>query len=401
VSGSASASTSAGALALAARTAGAAGRLLLDAVREPLGAALPRTPEQLVRPEVLNGLLAVGDRVVSARLPGVDFESSNCRNFLIELEAAPGGDLPATLYAKLPGDAFATRVFAGAVGFWELECHFCDRVASHVPIRVPRVYSVARRGSRFVLLLENLRADPSVKLFLNRDMAAGTTVERARQCLSMFAELHAGFDGWSAARREAILPLRLHPFLSPGSRAITRALNAAAIGPCGRAAPDLFGPEHAALCRRALARWDALLDYWYQGPLTLVHGDSHLANTFEYTAPDGPRIGMLDFQAVHWSKGIRDVQYFLIHSLEPELLAAHEDALIDHYLTELAARGVHLDPIETRDQYRAFSFQTLMVGVVSLGLGGLSERKQTVQTILRREVAAIERLRFDEFLDHL
>jgi hypothetical protein len=73
VSSSASASISAGALALAARTAGAAGRLLLDAVREPLGAALPRTPEQLVRPAVLNGLLSGGAPIVSARLPGVDF----------------------------------------------------------------------------------------------------------------------------------------------------------------------------------------------------------------------------------------------------------------------------------------------------------------------------------------
>jgi hypothetical protein len=400
VSSSASASISAGALALAARTAGAAGRLLLDAVREPLGAALPRTPEQLVRPAVLNGLLSGGAPIVSARLPGVDFESSNCRNFLIEIEA-PGGDLPATLYAKLPGAAVTTRLFAGAVGFWELECHFCEQVAAQVPIRVPRVYSVTRSGSRFVLLLENLRADPSVKLFLNRDMAAGTTVERARRCLSMFAELHAGFDGWSAERREAILPLRLHPFLSASSRAITRALNTAAIAPCARAAPDLFGPEHAALCRRALARWDVLLAFWYQGPLTLVHGDSHLANTFEYGTPDGPRIGMLDFQAVHWSKGIRDVQYFLTHSLEPDLLAAHEDALIDHYLTELAKRGVALDPEQTREHYRAFSFQTLMVGVVSLGLGGLSEREDTVRTVLRRELAAIERLRFDEFLDHL
>jgi hypothetical protein len=56
---------------------------------------------------------------------------------------------------------------------------------------------------------------------------------------------------------------------------------------------------------------------------------------------------MLDFQAVHWSKGIRDVQYFLIHSLEPALLALHEDALIDHYHTELAERGVALDPEQT------------------------------------------------------
>jgi aminoglycoside/choline kinase family phosphotransferase len=163
----------------------------------------------------------------------------------------------------------------------------------------------------------------------------------------------------------------------------------------------LFGPEHVALCRRALARWDALLEFWYRGPLTLVHGDSHLANTFEYGTTDDRRIGMLDFQAVHWSKGIRDVQYFLIHSLEPDLLAAHEDALVDHYLAELSRHGVALDPEETRAAYRAFSFQTLMVGVVSLGLGGLSEHEETVRTVLRREVAAIERLHFAEWLSTL
>ena len=112
-------------------------------------------------------------------------------------------------------------------------------------------------------------------------------------------------------------------------------------------------------------------------------------------------MGMLDFQAVHWSKSMRDVQYFLIHSLEPDVLAAHEDGLIDHYLAELARFGVTLDPAEAREQYRAFSFQTLMVGVVSLGLGGLTEREATVRTVLRREVAAIERLRFGAWLDAL
>jgi hypothetical protein len=143
------------------------------------------------------------------------------------------------------------------------------------------------------------------------------------------------------------------------------------------------------------------MDFWYQGPLTLVHGDSHLANCFEYQGAEGPRMGMLDFQAVHWSKGIRDVQYFLIHSLEPDLLAAYEDALIDHYLAELARFGVVLDAGDARAQYCAFSFQTLMVGVVSLGLGGLTEREATVRTVLRRELAAIERLRFGEWLDGL
>ena len=392
-----------GGLALGRGTALAVSRILLDAVREPFGAALPRTAEQLARPEVIDALLRERapalPRVRAVRLPGVDFESSNCRNFLIELDYEDGATR--SLYAKLPCDELRTRAFANALGFWALECTFCDRVAAHVPIRVPRVYAVARRGARFVLLLENLRELPGVRLFINRDMAAGTTPERARLCLSTFAELHAAFHGWSEPRREALLPVALHPFLPERQRAITRALNAAAIEPTRRAAPDLFSAEHAALCRRANARWDALMAFWYQGPLTLAHGDSHLANCFEYATPAGPRMGMLDFQAVHWSKGIRDVQYFLIHSLEPEVLAEHEDALIDHYLAELARFGVALDPREAREQYCAFSFQTLMVGVVSLGLGGLTERADTVRTVLRREVAAIERLRFGEWLDGL
>ena len=112
-------------------------------------------------------------------------------------------------------------------------------------------------------------------------------------------------------------------------------------------------------------------------------------------------MGMIDFQGTQWCKGIRDVQYFLINSLEPEVLAAHEDALIDGYLAELEERGVALDADAARDHYRALSFQTLMVGVISLGLGSLTERDDTVRAMLRRGVAAIDRLGFGDWLEGL
>ncbi len=400
-------------LVLASRATGAAGRLLADRLEEGLGRALPRTPEQLARPEVVNDLLrhhAPGGAsplppVRAVRLPGVAFESSNCQNFLIDVEFDPGEaeaeSLPRTMYVKLPCVALGTRAFANAVGFWEIETAFCDRIASRVPIRVPRVYAVARRGTRFVLLLEDLRALPGARLFLNRDMAAGTTVERARSCLRSFAALHAAFWGWNDEERERLLPLRLHTYLAPGGRELTRALGTASFGPAHRAAPEIFTKAHADLCRRAAKKWDALVDAWYSAPLTLVHGDSHLANCFEYAAPNGPRIGMLDFQGMYWCKGIRDVQYFLINSLEPGLLARHEGELIDHYVAELAAQGVALDPQAARDQYRSFSFQTLMVAVTSIGLGSLTERAETLRTVLRRGVAAVDRLGFGDWLADL
>ena len=113
--------------------------------------------------------------VKSAWLPGVQFESSNCTNFLVELEfdeeSTSNGDVPRTAYVKLPCPEIGTRAVANAVGFWEVETTFCHRVASQVPIRVPRVYAAAYRGARFVLLLENLHEIPGARLFINRDMA--------------------------------------------------------------------------------------------------------------------------------------------------------------------------------------------------------------------------------------
>jgi hypothetical protein len=388
-------------------------RILADRLAEWVGRALPRTPEQLANADTINALFRASSPsgappmppVKAARLTGVDFESSNCTNFLIDLEfddaASQPESLPQTVYAKIPCEELATRAFANAIGFWDTEVAFCEKVASRVPIRVPRVYAVEKRGARFVLLLENLREIPGIKLFINRDMADGTTPERARMCLRTFAELHAAFSDLSVTEREAILPLRLHTYLSPGGPERTRALNESAINPAHAKAPDIFTQEHVAVCRMAIDKWDALMKAWYEGRLTLIHGDSHLANCFEYSSPDGPRIGLLDFQGIQWCKGIRDVQYFLINSLEPEILARHEAEFIDGYIGALAEYGVTLGREDALEQYRAYAFQTLMVAVVSLGLGSLTERDETVRTILRRSVAAIDRLKFGEWLEAL
>jgi hypothetical protein len=145
-------------------------------------------------------------------------------------------------------------------------------------------------------------------------------------------------------------------------------------------------------------KWDALVDFWFREPLTLIHGDSHLANCFEVATPRGPKMGLLDFQGLQWGQGIRDVQYHLIDSVEPSELAGCEDALVAHYLAALARHGVALDADLARAQYRALSFQTLVVALVSLGLGGLTEREETVRTVLRRSLAASERLGFGDWL---
>jgi hypothetical protein len=391
---------------LALRLAGALGRIAWDRVDEASGRALPRTPEQLADPQVLDFLFAHHappgapplPPVRSARLPGVHFESSNCTNFLVEVEFAgdPDPAAPRTLYAKLPPPELATRAFANAVGFWEVETRFCRRLAARLPIATPRVFAAARRGARFVLLLENLHERPGTRMFLNRDMAAGSTPERSRRCLETFAALHAAFWNLPDGEREALLPRRLHTHLAPGARARSRAMARASIAPSHRKAPDVFRAEHVEICRLAIEKWDALVDVWFAEPLTLIHGDSHLANCFECPGESGPVMGLLDFQGLHWGQGIRDVQYHLIDSIDPKQLAECEDSLVDHYLAALARHGVRLDADLARAQYRALSFQTLVVALVSLG--ALTEREETVRTVLRRSVAAIDRLGFGDWL---
>jgi len=377
-------------------------RLGLDAVAERFGGALPLYPETVANPQKLNQLLreygtnlAAGAEVESVDLLDIKSISSNCNNAVVRVES--DGNLPSTLFVKLPSAQLWTRLFCNLLGIWSNECQFYRNAASRVPIRVPRPYVIADRGSRFVLVLEDLSAAGDLQLFTNPNMIAGASVEQAKQCLSAFASLHGSFHGLGADERAAILSPGLHPFRSTNARALSPVLSRAAIGPCHRKAPDLFSEDMVDLYRNALSKYDALMNFWYREPLTLIHGDSHLGNFFV----TGERMGMLDWQAVQWAKGMRDVQYFLINSMKEDVLAANERMLISHYLAELGRYGVVIDEDEAWAQYRAYAFQTLMTSVVSLGLGTMTDMDEVLEVILARSVAAIRRTDFAGWLDSL
>ena len=114
---------------------------------------------------------------------------------------------------------------------------------------------------------------------------------------------------------------------------------------------------------------------------------------------------MLDWQAVHWGKGVRDVQYFLIDSLPAQVLAEHEREFVDYYISRRAVYGTAIDSEQTWQEYRSFSYHTLMTIVVSIGFGALNEEQDSLmQEILKRAVAAVERVDYagwlNDFLSH-
>jgi hypothetical protein len=395
------------ALVVAVRMASEIARQGVDAILEPVGGALPLRPEQASSLASLDRLLAAhsldpsvgAGRLRAVRRLEIESVSSNCNNSVLALDWQDddNDDLPGTAFLKLPSASLLTRAFCNLIRIWRLECRFYQKLAPKVPIRVPRAYAAGDQGSRFFLLLEDLHADPDVSLHTNPDLMKGASLGLARRCLSTLANLHAAFWGLSESERDALLESSLHPMASPHARPVNLVINHLALAPCRRRAPDIMTEDMSALFRRGMSRWDDLCGFWYSKPLTLIHGDSHLGNFFV----SGETTGMLDWQAAMWAKGVRDVQYFLINSLPAEVLAVHELDLLDHYLAELGRHGVALARDEAWSQYRAYSFQTLMTHVVSLGLGTLTEQEHVMRTLLARAVTAVRRVRFADWLDEL
>ena len=317
----------------------AAGRLSLDALGDLTGRAMPYRADDVLQPETLSRMIdgaLLEPSLGPVRIAGVERRdipsvSSNCHNLVLDIEQA-SGQLPASLFVKLPMASYATRWFMNIIESWRLESHFFRHVARDLPLRTPVTYATDWRGSRFFLVQENLNDDPSVTLFTNPDMMAGPTLDIVHRCLDAFARLHSHYFGLGRDEQERILPFRFHPFLSERMGVVSRTLNRMALEPCMRKRPGLVPEDIADVYRTTVREWPRMLEHWFSGPLSLLHGDSHLGNFFG----DGDTMGMLDWQAAHWGKGIRDVQYFLSNSLPEELLASCERDLVNYYVGQCA-----------------------------------------------------------------
>ncbi len=380
------------------------GQVAGDALGDLSGKSLPYAASAVVTPGKLSQL--INDYGVEP-LPGpvrircvkrqeIPSISSNCNNVVVDIRQDGEPVLPPSLFIKLPLPSLATRWFFSIIGSWQLESKFFRDVADSVPLRTPITYATHAPGSRFFLIQENLHEDPAVQLFTNPDMLQGPSLELSRRCLDAFARLHACHYDLSAAQREAILPLDLHPFLSPQMQLVSRTLNRLALKPCMRQLPGLIPPSVVQAYKKTQQHWEVLLDYWFSGPLSLLHGDSHLGNFFV----SGDEMGMLDWQAVHWGKGIRDVQYFLIDSLPADVLAANERELVDYYVQRRGHYGTAVDAEQTWQEYRSLSYHTLMTIIVSIGFGALNEEQDALmEELLKRAVAAVERLDYAGWLE--
>lgn len=98
-------------------------------------------------------------------------------------------------------------------------------------------------------------------------------------------------------------------------------------------------PEAIVADHLLLDRAYAGLNQWVAqqpGPFCLVHGDSHVGNTYVY--PDGRRI-WVDWQLCRFGHGYRDMTYLMLGALTVDERRSAERSLICHYRDALVATG--------------------------------------------------------------
>ncbi|QKS00287.1 DUF1679 domain-containing protein [Sphingomonas sp. CL5.1] len=338
---------------------------------------------------------AIGGRVPGAALTDLVVEDAHDgmtmrRKWRLEWnEAGAAAGLPGSIFVKATPDGPYLRETLAMLHMAEHEVRFYDEVQPEVPTIAPRGwFGRSYPGGRFLLVVDDLEAS-GCHPFWSKDHCPP---EHARAVVTALATLHARF--WQSDRFDGDLS-----WVRPRTRKLGAAWHRRSFIDARRA---FLASDHAATLpasvRETLELWSAhdqaVYDYWDRLPATLLHGDSHLGNT--YAKPDGSA-GLFDWQVIFRGPGLRDLGYFMLSALSDDERRAEERGLFDHYCDELDRRGIHLDRAKG---WRDLSLLTLdsmdavMKTIVRGGYGhaasGLERGLQSrIGAMIDRDVAAL------------
>ncbi len=257
--------------------------------------------------------------------------ASTAGRAVLDLTYAPGRDagLPRRVVLK----TVLVRPGAPAT-MYQNEVRFYRHLRPELDIETPHAYACGfdEASGRFGIVMEDVRERGA--RFPN---ATGTTSDtEIRTLLGHLATLHARF--WESPRFSQDLAWLwspcsggFHDFLrTAGIEVIREQLRQSEykrelLVRLGRSLDELWV---------LLWRAQAILD---SQPRTLLHGDTHLGNT--YLLPGGGA-GLLDWQLMNRGRWSHDVTYLLMTALDTPTRRRQERELIAEYLDGLRSRGV-------------------------------------------------------------
>jgi hypothetical protein len=303
--------------------------------------------------------------------------------------AGEAAGLPQHLFLKGTAPSAKNRSMVSALDMAVNEVLFFQRVRPSLGDLAPVAHVAhAGRGARHLLVMDDLVAQGATPYALADDCP----IEHARALMATLAELHATYQ--ESPRFGSDLSF-VRP-MTTRAGALALRLTMRRVRRWFLSKPDLR-PVPAAVTRMLhllQANDRALYASWERGPLTLLHGDSHLGNT--YRTADG-RAGLLDWQVVWRGRGIREVAYFLGSGVPTELRRAHERELLDIYLDALRKhRAPHVPtPSEAWEDYRFFLFDAWDSSSICAMWPGL-QAPENVTRGCERVNAAVEDLEVDK-----
>jgi hypothetical protein len=265
-------------------------------------------------------------------------------------EAGRKAQLPAALFGKATPEIDYHRESVAVLHLHEAEANYYSVLHAENPGLAPNAYYCrSYPGGRFLFLLEDLTAKDCRPYW----QADACSLEHARAVTVAQARFHARY--WESERLLGDLA-----WVRPRTKRFGWDWLRSSFHDARRAFVDRIetaGLDVSAEAIALLQRWDqcadAIFHHWESNAHTVLHGDSHLGNTFSY--PDG-RAGYFDWQVMFCGHGLRDLSYFLLSALTNEDRVAHEKELFGLYLDTLAQGGVRLERERAWNDYCLFAF---------------------------------------------
>jgi hypothetical protein len=302
---------------------------------------------------------------------------------LVRVRVEHDGEGASSFIAKFPSASEENRFVALVLNMYGRETRFYRELATDTPLSAPRCHAVEldAESNEFVLLLEDLEGARVV------DQITGVGRADAELAIDQLAILHAGW--WNHPGLESVPRLCDSPY--------PEAVSAAFVGawePVQQICDGLVSPNVKQLGDRFADLIPGLMARLSEPPWTLSHGDYRLDNMFFSDDPARPLV-LVDWQLYDRSRGPRDLSYLLSQSMEPDLRAGCERALVERYVGGLEANGVTgYDAEQAWADYRLATLFDLVYPVIAGGGLTLANERATalVRVIFARFVAAFEHL---------
>lgn len=305
--------------------------------------SLPLQVEELT-PAFLSE--ALGREIITAKYSGV-IGGTGTKVFFDLTYADSSSAAPARVCVK---GGFGDQVRAFAVGqTYALEAIFYGDIAPRTQVRLPTCYyaAVDATHSQGIVILQDLRDCG----YTFGDPTCPWTADAVAAGLEQQAIWHAATWGpKTVITRQALGDLGL-AVGSTTVRAAAQVMFSAEHVERQRSVPELAPlfarlPDAAGFRQAfgALWAWDDAQDH------CMVHGDTHVGNTFLDAAGEP---GFLDWQCACLGPWSYDVAYFLVGALDVADRREHQEELLRGYLGQLRAYGgPELDYDEAFDAYR-------------------------------------------------